>query len=342
MKVLTTKRSQVTNLNSVILKLSPIAAGCAILLSTASGSVFAQQADANQSAAAPTDNVVVVTGIRRGIESAIAAKRNSDMIVETISAEDLGKLPDDSIADALSSLPGIAAQIIGGRAATLSVRGLSDDFVNTTFNGREQASVGDNRAVMFDQYPAELISAATVYKTPDAELIGQGLAATIDLKTVSPLDYSKQTIQFKAMGERAAFGALNPETNANGDRLSASYIDQFADRTIGVALGWAHLDSPVEDKQRGGVWGYGNNAASPAYPNANGVEGYQWWSNSTTSVRDGLMGVVEWKPNHNFTSVVDTYYSTSVSNSLWRRMRMQNMPLSCVLAGWDRFWAAAR
>ena len=296
-------------------KLSPVAAGCAVLLFGMMNVASAQEAaPAAADTAVTTTSTVVVTGIRRGIESAISAKKNSDMIVEAISAEDLGKLPDDSIADALSSLPGVAAQIIGGRAATLNIRGLSGDFVNTTFNGREQASVGDNRAVMFDQYPAELISGATVYKTPDAELIGQGLAATVDLKTVMPLDFPARVVQAKVMGEKASYGELNPEVNAKGDRFSASYIDQFANRTIGVAIGFAHLDSPVEDKYLH-TWGIGSGGMSnAAYPKADAVQGTEWWSKSTQSVRDGLMGVVEWKPSRDFTSVVDTYYSKSTNN----------------------------
>lgn len=298
-------------------QLRPVAAGCAVLLFGMMNAAYAEEVAPGAAEAASIQSVTVV-GIRRGIEDAISAKRNSDMIVETISAEDLGKLPDDSIADALASLPGVAAQIIGGRAATLNIRGLSGDFVNTTFNGREQASVGDNRAVMFDQYPAELISAATIYKTPDAELIGQGLAATVDLKTLLPLDFSKQVVQFKAMGQKESFGALNPEVNAKGDRISASYIDQFADRTIGVAFGVAHLDSPVEDKSTH-VWGYGSGAmSSPQHPTAIGVQGTEWWADSTASVRNGMMGVLEWKPMKNFTSVVDSYYSKSTTNDTFR------------------------
>ena len=311
-------------------KLRPVAIGCAAMLFGMGGAAHAQvaapvapvvaQAAPASADTAPAIQSVTVVGIRRGIEDAISAKRNSDMIVETISSEDLGKLPDDSIADALSSLPGVAAQIIGGRAATLNIRGLSGDFVNTTFNGREQASVGDNRAVMFDQYPAELISAATVYKTPDAELIGQGLAATVDLKTLLPLDFTKRVVQFKVMGEKASYGNLNPEVNSKGDRISASYIDQFADRTIGVAFGIAHLDSPVEDKQTHS-WGFGNNAPPPGHPNSTAMTGAEWWANSTASVRDGMMGVIEWKPNHNFTSVIDTYYSRSTTNDTFRGLQ---------------------
>src|SRR5690606_28320185 len=115
-------------------------------------------------------DTVTVTGIRRGIESAIAVKRDATSIVEAISAEDIGKLPDVSIAESIARLPGLAAQRVAGRAQVISVRGLSPDFATTLLNGREMVSTGDNRSVEFDQYPSELINGVTVYKTPDAGL----------------------------------------------------------------------------------------------------------------------------------------------------------------------------
>ena len=103
-------------------------------------------------------------------------KEQSDNIIEAISAEDLGKLPDLSIADSLARLPGLAAQRTDGRSNFISIRGFAADFSGTTLAGREQASSGENRGVEFDQYPAELINAVEVYKTPNASLVGQGLA----------------------------------------------------------------------------------------------------------------------------------------------------------------------
>ncbi|MDO9193424.1 MAG: TonB-dependent receptor plug domain-containing protein, partial [Undibacterium sp.] len=129
------KREQGTALTSVALRLTPIAAGCAILLSTATGSVFAQEAAAAKEAvvakdAVPVVDTVVVTGIRRGIEAAISIKKNSSSIVEAISAEDIGKLPDSSVAASIARLPGVTAQRSrsSGKAADVSVRGLAPSF----------------------------------------------------------------------------------------------------------------------------------------------------------------------------------------------------------------------
>jgi iron complex outermembrane receptor protein len=104
------------------------------------------------------------------------SKRNNDGVVEAISAEDVGKLPDNTVADAISRLPGLATQRnrSTGRSQNVSVRGLSPDFNAATLNGREQASTGDSRGVEFDQFPAELLSGVDVYKTPKASLVNQG------------------------------------------------------------------------------------------------------------------------------------------------------------------------
>ena len=146
----------------------------------------AREAEEKKAEAKQMDSVVV-TGIRRGIENAINIKQESTSIVEAISAEDIGKLPDSSIAESIARLPGLAAQRVAGRATTISIRGLAGDFSTTLLNGREQVSSGDNRSVEFDQYPSELLSAVVVYKTPDANLVAQGISGTVDLQTVRPL-----------------------------------------------------------------------------------------------------------------------------------------------------------
>ncbi|PRC95190.1 TonB-dependent receptor [Solimicrobium silvestre] len=306
MKIFTTKRSQVSGLNSVIFKISPIAAGCAILLSTA-GSVYAQQADKDQQADASA-NTVVVTGIRSGIENAISVKRDSTSIVEAISAEDIGQLPDQSIAESIARLPGVAAQRVAGRAQTISIRGLSPDFASTTLNGREQATTGDNRAAEFDQYPAELFGGVVIYKTPDAALIDQGLSGTIDMQTFDPLAFPGRTVSMNVRGEKNSLGPI-ANSSDKGNRFSINYIDQFADRTIGIQIGVAHLQSPRNDHETGlyEPWSVNQLPGTPA--NTSEMNGIKSLATSGTTKRDGLVSTLEWKPNKDFTSKVDLFYS---------------------------------
>src|SRR3989344_539110 len=160
---------------------------------------------------------IIVTGIRGSIESSIAEKRQNSSIVEVVTAEDIGKLPDVSIAESLARLPGLTAQRLDRRGQVISIRGLPPDLTTALLNGREQVSAGDNRGVEFDQYPSELLGSVLVYKTPDAALIGQGLAGTVDLRTVRPLAYGRQAIAVNYRHEWNDIGALNSGTTDSRD-----------------------------------------------------------------------------------------------------------------------------
>ena len=128
--------------------------GASVLAIAVSAFILPAAAQA-QAATAEDDsaNDIVVTGFRSSIDTSAAQKRASTSIVEVVSPEDLGKLPDLSIAEALSRLPGLATQRLDGRANVVSIRGLAPDFTTTLLNGREQVSAGNNRGVELDQYP---------------------------------------------------------------------------------------------------------------------------------------------------------------------------------------------
>lgn len=297
-------------------KLNPIAAACAMAI-FAAGSVQAQQSDAQKVEG------VVVTGIRKGIEDAISVKRNSDSIVEAVSAEDIGKLPDISVAESVARLPGVTVQrsVTTGRAQGVSIRGMSPDFNGGLLLGREQASTASNRGIEFDQYPSELVSGITIYKTPDASLMGQGLSSTIDIQTVRPLSFAKRTMGASYRHEYNGKAEDRPGfSTGNGDRFSLSYIDQFADRRIGLALGWVRADGKGGGRPNFNTWGgwvadvcpngnYAPGGNSCNVPTVKTPGGFTTDIESTDFKRDGVMGVLQFKPNRNFESVVDMFYS---------------------------------
>ena len=274
--------------------LSMALASATLMLANAA---YAQSADQSQPQSEADDlDAIEVVGIRRSIQESIDAKQASNSIVEAISAEDIGKLPDTSIADSIARLPGLTAQRFGGRPQEVNIRGFAGDFSTTTLNGREQVSLGNNRGVEFDQYPSELVSQVLVYKTPDAQLIGQGLSGTVDLKTVRPLAYGKQAFAANVRGDQNKIG----DEKENGYRYSLSYIDQFADNTIGIALGYAHLNNPGQSKQFGDAWGY----------NDDGIfGGGKLYDLQNDNERDGFMGVLEYAPNDDYRMVLDVFYS---------------------------------
>jgi iron complex outermembrane receptor protein len=298
--------------------LSVALASATLLVATGAQAQVATQApesEPSRTDETTTLDSVVVTGIRAGIESSIETKRDSTSIVEAVSAEDIGKLPDVSIAESIARLPGLSAQRVGGRAQVISVRGLSPDFATTLLNGREMVSTGDNRSVEFDQYPAELMNGVTVYKTPDAGLVGQGLSGTIDLRTVRPLDFSEPVIAVSGRLQRNSLGdAANADDD--GNRLNASYIGQFADRTIGFSIGYSHTELPIQENQVGlyEPWSQTNTTDRVR----NGVPTGVYFSDGIKALRrtgeierDAVMATLQYRPSNDWTSTLDVFHTTA-------------------------------
>lgn len=281
----------------------PAAAGWAIFLMASGGGAFAQDQQTD------TENMeeVLVTGIRASLQQSIAAKKNDSSIVEVVSAEDIGKLPDNSIAESIARLPGIAAQRTNGRAQTLSIRGLGPDFTVTTFNGREQATTNDNRTVEFDQYPSELVTQVKVYKTPDAGMAYQGIAGTTDISTVQPLAYSDRRVAITYRREQNQQDANIPGLDDAGDRVNLTYIDQFRDGTVGLAFGFAYNKTPYQAQTRE-PWGYAD-PDGPGPITDLAIGGDKSGVQSSFYERKGYLGVLEFEPNDRLRMVFDAYHS---------------------------------
>lgn len=277
---------------------SRTAVASAVLMLGATGAAWAQDTQ-----------TVTVTGIRQGIENAINIKKNADGVVEAISAEDIGKLPDTTVAETISRIPGLTTQRSKstGRAQSISVRGLAPDFATGTLNGREQASTSDSRSVDFDQFPAELLGGITVYKSPDAGQINQGLAGTIDLQTVRPLNFGKRTIAVNYRKQETGKGL--PTEAGKGERAALSYIDQFMDRKLGIALGLTRFKDDGAGQLKFNSWGgwtpeLNYNGQSVKVPG-----GFTADTEQTTTKRDGAMAVLQYKPNKDFESILDIFHT---------------------------------
>ncbi|WP_338593149.1 TonB-dependent receptor [Shewanella khirikhana] len=292
-----------------VLTLALIAAGASM------SSYGAEEAAKTQTANEEPIEVIQVTGIRRSLQESQATKMANSSVVEAISSEDIGKLPDVSIAESLARLPGVAAQRLDGRANVISIRGLGPDFTTATLNGREQASVNDNRGVEFDQYPSELLDQVVVYKTPDATLMAQSIGGTVDMRTISPLAHGEQTFVVGARGEYNDLGALNSDSTDKGYRFNFSYVDQFLDDTLGVAVGYARMSSPNQE-ERWQAWGYPELDYDANNPKVLG--GAKPFVRSSELERDGVLAVVEYQPNDKFHSLFDLYYSKFKDQQLLR------------------------
>lgn len=279
------------------------------------------QAAAPASAASDADetdtaNAITVFGYRASLQNAVNKKKSSDQIVESVSAEDIGKLPDASIAESIARLPGLTSQRLSGRSNSITIRGFAPDFSTTLLNGREQTSTGDNRAVEYDQYPSETIRQVNVYKTPMASLVGQGLSGTVDLRTIRPLEAGKRVFSVGARGSYASLGKLNAGSRDIGYRVNGVYVDQFKDDTIGLALSASYVDEPYQT-QEFNAWGYADG------PGGNKViGGSKSYATSSRLKRLGLQGTFEVRVTPNLTSTVDAFYSDFKDDNIKRGIEL--------------------
>tara|TARA_R110000751_G_scaffold48331_7_gene107763 strand:+ start:4045 stop:6975 length:2931 start_codon:yes stop_codon:yes gene_type:complete len=316
-----------------------LAISCGLL--TLTGAAFAQQVDDEKeiiiTERITADNeieVIEVTGFRRSLIESINQKRFADTVSEQLTADDLGGLPDVSMADALTRLPGISAVRTGGQAAEINIRGMSGGFISTTLNGREQVSTSGQRSVEFDQYPSELISNAAVYKSPKVSLIEGGVAGTVELKTASPLKNEK-THAF-TVNARGMFNDLAgdiPDAASSGHRFSVSYQGKFFDDSVGVALGYARLFQPSATTQFVGlayskskdVDNIENDSGGPEdCPECEYIgEGFELQHKGGEETRDGFVATLEWQPTDNFNLKFDGFYSKFDSEEFARGYRVK-------------------
>ena len=192
-----------------------------------------------QTGGAPLDTVVV-TGIRASLAKSIEAKKNADANVEVVTAEDIGKMPDKNIADALSRLTGVSVQAGAANAMDeaerVAIRGTSPNLNLFTVNGHaissgdwhvsDQGSSG--RSVGFGLLPSQLIGQAIVQKTGQADAVEGGIAGSIDMKLRRPLDFNK------SLTGEIAVGAVYADRPQKVDpQLSGLIAWKSEDKTVG-------------------------------------------------------------------------------------------------------------
>jgi iron complex outermembrane receptor protein len=257
-----------------------------------------------QAQKAITLGAVEVTGYASSVQNSIAIKRQSNSIVEAVSAEQVGKLPGTSIADALGRLPGLAVQSVNGRPQVLTIHGLGPDFGTALVNGNQQVSTSNNRDVQFDQYPSSWFGSVVVHMSPSANLIGQGLSGTVDMHTIRPLDSRERKVAINAHYIWDGMGQLadGPGVKDNGYHVNGVYVDQFADHTFGITLG-IDLDANPSQIEHQAPWGYPNDADGDLV-----VGGSKNYGISDLMKRQGYLATFQWRPSDAFSSTLDFTY----------------------------------
>jgi len=209
--------------------------GASASMLTMAPTAFAQDADEG--------DVVVATGIRQALQNAIDEKREADSLIEVILAEDIGKLPDQNLAEVLENITGIQITRTAGVGTGVQIRGTNDNL--TLINGVDTVGAGTGRGgTNFEDLSAGIIAGVEVIKAPEAKNIEGAIGGTINLRTIRPLDLKDTLASFRIQGEDSSLsseggitprfsGALgNKWENAKGQEigfvLSGSYTEQEA------------------------------------------------------------------------------------------------------------------
>ncbi len=164
---------------------------------------LAAQAQTTAPAASPVE-AIVVKGQRASLEKAQDIKRNAEQVVDSIVADDIGKLPDANVAEALQRITGVQVSRNRGEGDRVQVRGLQQN--QTLLNGRVIFSAGKGRGLSFQDVPSELLAGADVYKTPTVDLVEGGIGGVIDLRTRRPLDFPGLKVAGTLKGTHAEMG----------------------------------------------------------------------------------------------------------------------------------------
>ncbi len=285
-------------------------------------------ADAVPAAAAATADdaqleEIVVTGLRASLSRALDTKRNASTVLDSISATELGRFPDDNVADSLSHITGVSIKrTAGGEGMKVSVRGLGPEYTLTTFNDRILGTDGAGRDFAFDVLPSDVISGADVVKSAQASLTEGAIGGLINLRSARPFDQKGRHGLLRFEGDR------NMMSELNGGKLSATYSNTFGDHfgvLLGVVVakrkertdtagndgGWTRNDAPSDPNWiYGNAWG-GNidlNNNDTLDPNEEGLIGpgqFRVGSIIEEKKRLALSGTLEWRPNSDLKVVVD-------------------------------------
>ena len=308
----------------------------------AQGTAAAAAAPQDTSAAAApqddqTETPIIVTGIRGSLQRDLNAKRAAPGVMDTISAEDIGKFPDPNVASAMQRIPGVTIQRAGprGDANGITVRGFGGDFNDTLVDGRHVSTAAGGRAVDFTTIGADFIGQVNVLKTPDVELSTSAIGATINILLPKPFDYSGLRVVATAAGtDQSRDKRITP-------RLGLLVSDTFANGTLGL-LG--DISYTREDTKTNHVFIPGwvgahfapcqtgpinltciptSDATSPAWADPNNRKTVLTWfpqqngADQQTTKDERVDGRValQWRPSDNLLLTIDDNYSRQTVTS---------------------------
>ena len=240
----------------------------------------------------PVLESVTVTGIRSSIADAIDVKRDSTRIMDSISAEDIGKLPDQNVAETLSRIPGVQVTRVEGEGKSITVRGLG--LNKLLLNGKSFIGSARNGDPNLADVSPELLAGVDVIKSPSADLVEGWLGAVINLRTKRPLDLADTVVSGRLQGSYA------DRAEEWGEKVSGFLSHTFADRKFGVLLSGSYANSTgASDVYQSGGW----TQVSDVDATGDGLNDtffrplrLMTWANSYEDERYSVNASAQWRP----------------------------------------------
>lgn len=285
--------------------------GGSLTLALGAFASIAQGQTPSSQSAAPADGQgselqeVVVTGIRASLERAMDIKRDADVVVDSISAEDLGKFPDANVAESLQRITGVAIdrnQV--GEGQTVTIRGFGPNFNTVLVDGRQLPTQTGHRSFDFDTLPADLINGADVFKTSAASQDDGGIGGLMNLHTARPLDLKKFTAIANVSGEKDDLAGSHAEPQG-----FVLLSDTFADGTFGAlaSLSLQERSAPT-NRAFTGNWVTTDFPLLPGDPHGFMPQQLDDIALDAFYRRIGAHGVLQWRPNDQLLMTVDGLY----------------------------------
>jgi len=283
------------------------------LVLAVSGALYAQTADDESDVI----EEVVVTGMRASLENALDRKREADQIMDAISAEDIGKFPDENIGEALQRIPGVSLDREAGEGKGVSIRGLGAGLSQVTINGQVMASTEGSREFNYSVLDSSIVSALEVWKSPMASQEEGAVGGTVNIATRGPLDYKQGRLVVNAQAQYEELSddwggkyTLNWLTQTKGGSFGFAIDANFSDRVTRsdqvIIPGWQLVD---ENDSRWSSNNWDDLAA------ANGLDYLYFPIDISSRVRTydrqrtGINPTIQWRPNDDMEFTLYGFYS---------------------------------
>ena len=290
-----------------------------IAISSALGSYHVVAAQENKAETKTDVEIIQVTGIRSSLTEAMDLKKNASSIQDSIVAEDIGKFPDQNVAESLQRIPGVMISRTNGEGTAITVRGLGPKFNAVKLNDRTIATSERGREFDFQILPSELISGADIVKASRANIAEGGIGAYVTVNTAKPLNSPGQHIA----------GSVNLKYNdlaeESSPQFSGIYSNTFNDDTLGFLVGFSHVESTNRiDAHEAAIWdnievgdfqrvpgpvSYENGLAVPSgttlwYPGR-----AQFMTDEEERKRTSANVTLQWAPTSDVVHTLDSFYT---------------------------------